>query len=407
MRSKQNAGRVARCMGESNDMSGRASATAALFCTLVVLATTAYWAMPLQGRGALSPAETRARIEAKLQREASLKNDIAGYDDRIGSIQGRVSRLERRQGALEADLGRKESRQQAINRDLMRTRARLARLRAKLVRAKKILARRLVEVYKSDQPDVLTVVLQSDGFTDLLERADFMRRIARQDRAIVGDVIGLKVETKTQTVRLAKLEREASRLVAQVRARRDEVARNKTLLAGRAATLAGARSNRRASLASVRTSRRDLEDHLASIEREQGNVYNVLNINAGPIKRGTGRFIWPVSGSLTSPFGPRWGRLHAGIDIAAPNGTPLRAADSGTVAFAGWMGGYGNYTCIQHGASLSTCYGHQSRIDVSAGQSVKQGQVVGAVGNTGHSTGDHLHFEVRVGGSPVDPMGYL
>lgn len=114
-----------------------------------------------------------------------------------------------------------------------------------------------------------------------------------------------------------------------------------------------------------------------------------------------------MNGAFTSPFGQRWGRLHAGIDIAAPAGTPIRAADSGQVMIAGWMGGYGNYTCVQHTSSLSTCYAHQSSIGVSVGQGVRQSQVIGTVGNTGNSFGDHLHFEVRVGGSPVDPMGYL
>jgi murein DD-endopeptidase MepM/ murein hydrolase activator NlpD len=103
----------------------------------------------------------------------------------------------------------------------------------------------------------------------------------------------------------------------------------------------------------------------------------------------------------------RWGRLHAGIDIAAPTGTPIRAADGGTVQLAGWQGGYGNYTCIGHGGGVSTCYAHQSSIGVRGGQNVSQGQVIGAVGSTGNSTGPHLHFEVRINGSPVDPMGYL
>ena len=103
----------------------------------------------------------------------------------------------------------------------------------------------------------------------------------------------------------------------------------------------------------------------------------------------------------------RWGRLHAGIDIAAPEGTPIRAADDGTVILAGWTGGYGNYTCISHGGAISTCYGHQSRIATSVGANVSKGQVIGYVGNTGHSFGAHLHFEVRINGNPVDPMGYL
>ena len=99
--------------------------------------------------------------------------------------------------------------------------------------------------------------------------------------------------------------------------------------------------------------------------------------------------------------------MHEGIDIAVPAGTPIRAADSGTVVIAGWTGGYGNYTCIQHTSSLSTCYGHQSRFGTANGAAVQQGQVIGYVGCTGHCFGDHLHFETRINGSPVDPMGYL
>ena len=131
-------------------------------------------------------------------------------------------------------------------------------------------------------------------------------------------------------------------------------------------------------------------------------------LSAGPIRRGSGRFIWPVNGPITGSFGEqRPGHIHAGIDISAPSGTPIRAAAGGQVAIAGWTGGYGNYTCIQHGGGLSTCYGHQSSIGVSVGQSGSQGQVIGSVGSTGHSTGPHLHFEVRVGGSPVSPLSYL
>jgi murein DD-endopeptidase MepM/ murein hydrolase activator NlpD len=128
---------------------------------------------------------------------------------------------------------------------------------------------------------------------------------------------------------------------------------------------------------------------------------------ADPIRRGSGGLIWPINGQFTSPFGQRWGRLHAGIDLAAPTGRPIRAAASGRVILAAVTGGYGLYTCVDHGDSISTCYAHQSRFGVSDGDSVSEGDVIGYVGNTGHSFGAHLHFEVRIGGRPVDPMDYL
>jgi murein DD-endopeptidase MepM/ murein hydrolase activator NlpD len=117
-----------------------------------------------------------------------------------------------------------------------------------------------------------------------------------------------------------------------------------------------------------------------------------------------------VQGTITSGFGERCldgvCRLHEGLDIAAPEGTPVQAAAAGTVVFAGWQDGYGNIVIIDHGNGLATAYGHQSAIVVTGG-AVAQGQTIGAVGSTGHSTGPHLHFEVRVGGVAVDPLGYL
>ena len=145
------------------------------------------------------------------------------------------------------------------------------------------------------------------------------------------------------------------------------------------------------------------------MEAEQARITAQLAPSQGvaPARQGSGALIWPVNGPVVSGFGMRWGRLHAGVDIAVPAGTPIRAADSGTVVLASWTDGYGNYTCIQHTSTMSTCYGHQSSYATSSGANVSQGQVIGYVGCTGHCFGDHLHFEVRINGSPVDPMGYL
>jgi murein DD-endopeptidase MepM/ murein hydrolase activator NlpD len=125
----------------------------------------------------------------------------------------------------------------------------------------------------------------------------------------------------------------------------------------------------------------------------------------------------PVRGVKTSNFGMRYDpyyhvwQLHAGVDFAAPGGTPIYAAGPGRVVRTGWAGGYGNYTCIYHGLyrghGISTCYGHQSRILVHVGQTVSRGQLIGLVGTTGASTGYHLHFEVRVDGTPVQPLDWL
>ena len=119
-------------------------------------------------------------------------------------------------------------------------------------------------------------------------------------------------------------------------------------------------------------------------------------------------FIWPISGVVTSEFGPRWGGFHPGIDIAGPNGGAIAAAMSGSVIYAQWNdGGYGNMTIIDHGGGYATAYAHQSKLGVSVGQHVTQGQVIGYEGSTGFSTGPHLHFEIRVDGSAQNPRNFL
>ena len=114
-----------------------------------------------------------------------------------------------------------------------------------------------------------------------------------------------------------------------------------------------------------------------------------------------------MHGVLTSGFGWRWGRMHEGIDLAVRVGTPVVAAASGTVIVAGWLGGYGNLVVIDHGNGIATAYGHNTSVTVGVGQSVAQGQLISYSGSTGHSTGPHVHFEVRINGTPVDPLGYL
>jgi murein DD-endopeptidase MepM/ murein hydrolase activator NlpD len=136
-----------------------------------------------------------------------------------------------------------------------------------------------------------------------------------------------------------------------------------------------------------------------------------LRIMRDPTAASEQGLIWPVKGMITGVFGENRGdHIHTGLDIAAPSGTPIKAAASGTVILLGWQGGYGNFTCIRH-ASLVTCYAHQSSYATAYGASVRQGQTIGRVGNTGNSSGSHLHFEVRKGpaawSTPMDPVRFL
>jgi murein DD-endopeptidase MepM/ murein hydrolase activator NlpD len=224
-------------------------------------------------------------------------------------------------------------------------------------------------------------------------------------------VRGLRDQTQKQTKLLAGLERRKQLVATQILRRRDAIASVRDQLVSSQTSLRSARNGRRTVLARVRNTRHGLEGDLASLEREQARVQSALagaGGKLGAIKHGSGRLIWPVNGPIVGAFGEqRPGHVHAGIDIAVGTGTPIRAADAGRVVLMGWVGGYGNYTCIQHTGSLSTCYAHQSRFGTSNGAAVRQGQVIGYVGCTGHCFGPHLHFETRVNGSPVNPLGYL
>ena len=384
------------------------------FLLPIALAVTAFLVLPMPG----SSAPISSRIDQKKQqiqqhkaKEGVLSTTIQRYSSRIDAVQGQISTTQRRLNQVQNSLDSQKEKLLAVRNRLEAARDQLARLRSRLAIARTVLARRLVEIYKADAPDALTVILESDGFGDLLERAEFLKRISDQDVEITDQVRGLRDKAKGQATQLADLEEQEQVVAERILRERDQVAAVENQLVGARDQLASARADKRGALSQVRDSRVSLEGDLAALEKEQARVQAALQGAGqtfdGPIKHGSGSLIWPVNGPVVSPFGMRWGRLHAGIDIAVPSGTAIHAADSGRVVLMGWVGGYGNYTCIQHTATMSTCYGHQQSFATSNGASVSQGQVIGYSDCTGHCFGPHVHFEVRINGAPVDPMGYL
>jgi murein DD-endopeptidase MepM/ murein hydrolase activator NlpD len=382
------------------------------FWVPIAMALAAFLLLPFPGQSAPIGEKIdkkRNEIDQAKAKEGVLSTTIQRFSTRIDSLQGQIratrGQLERAQRSLD----RQKAELLAVRNRLEVARDRLERLRRQLATARDVLAERLVEIYKSDTPDALTVVLESDGFADLLERAEFLERISDQDRAITDRVRGLRDQAQDQATELASLEQREQLAAERILQQRDQIASAQTHLVSSRDELASARAGKRTVLADVRNSRHRAEEDLASLEAQQARVQAALQgaPDPGPIKHGSGRLIWPVNGPVVSPFGMRWGRLHAGIDIAVPSGTPIHAADSGRVVLMGYVGGYGNYTCIQHTASFSTCYAHQQSFATSMGANVSQGQVIGYTDCTGHCFGPHLHFETRVNGAAVDPMGYL
>jgi murein DD-endopeptidase MepM/ murein hydrolase activator NlpD len=357
----------------------------------------------------------RKKIGRKKGTERVLTTQIAGYSARIDRLQGRITTLSTREQRIQADLDAKRAELERLRGELRGERARLVRLRKRLTVTRGTLRTRLVEIYKSGKPDLITVILNSDGFADLLERGEFIKRISDQDRKIVTIVRDAKADSVRSEQRLDRLETRQQTVTAIVQRRRDEVAEVRMQLVGTRVGYSRTKAGKSAALGKVRADRKSLESHVDDLEAASNKIASQLNQvqQSGdfPIRQGSGSMIWPVNGPITGAFGEqRPGHIHAGIDIAAPIGTPIHAADDGRVVLmqgVGASGGYGNYTCVQHSASLSTCYAHQSRFGTSVGAAVSKGQVIGFVGNTGHSFGAHLHFETRVNGVPVSPLGYL
>jgi len=187
----------------------------------------------------------------------------------------------------------------------------------------------------------------------------------------------------------------------------------KAELASRRAELSTEYDRQAALLTEVKARIGEFEGELTDLEREEDSIRSKIRAASQPKGKKPGQLIRPVPGRIESGFGPRihpiFGtvKMHNGLDMHGPIGEPIRAGAGGTVIFAGVKGGFGNTVMIDHGGGMVTLYAHQSRLAVSVGQKVKAGQTIGYVGNSGLSTGPHLHFEVRINGVPVDPMNYL
>jgi murein DD-endopeptidase MepM/ murein hydrolase activator NlpD len=399
-------------------MRPRSGSRLAVFGLLILGPLVAWLGVPLlsEGQAAKSASLQRkidrkqSQIDAKRRTEGVLTGDISKVSQRISALQSDIDRLQSRQDTIQGDLDRKRAALLRLQDELRQERKRLAKLRARLNISRVVLGRRLAELYKADKPDLMTVVLNSKGFVDLLEQSEFLRRINNQDTRIITVVRDAKVESKIATDRLAVLEGRQQKLTEQVQARRDEIASVKSRIMNRRHGFDGVRAQKAGLLTQTKHQRQKLQEDVASLQKEQARIEGTLNSSSGaPIRKGSGRLIWPVNGPITSPFCERraWEACHPGIDIGVGTGTPIHAADSGTVRIASSYGGYGNYTCIQHTAELTTCYAHQSQFMVSVGQNVSQGQVIGLVGCTGLCFGAHLHFEVRINGSVVNPLNYL
>ena len=359
----------------------------------------------------------RERLDRTRGREQVLTGEVARYSSRIRALEARLAPLRERSARLDAELVALRERLAALTQRLALEQARLESAMAELRLREGVLADRLRNLYARGEPDPVLVLLESGSLSEALATAEALEVIAERDRDVAAEVKAYATSVRRARDAIAEVraevaasERRAESAAAAARAAKADLEREQ-------AGLEEVRAERSALLENVRADREDVEAEARGLERRSAalaarirRAQGVAAAPGGSVPVGPASaagLVWPVHGTITSGFGPRWGRMHEGLDIAGASGTPIAAAASGTVISAGWSGGYGNLVVLDHGNGLSTAYGHMSSIAVASGQSVAQGTVLGGMGTTGSSTGVHLHFEVRVNGSPTDPLAYL
>ena len=375
----------------------------------VVLVAGLVLAAPASGDNSGKLGDVQARLSAARAKEARLTGQISDVTAKIRSLERKVGDVSQKLSDLEQDLALHQRRLDRLNELFVFETERLTFLRRQYARVVRQLNLRMIDIYEARDPTLVDVILESSSFQDALDQLHYLDAIARQDKRIASLVASARDDVHVARERTKKVRSRvhAETQVVAVRTQQQREVKDQ-LLASRS-SLSGKRSRQKSQLASTREQEKVLISEANALAAEDARIRGQLAAAQGATDStpSASGLIWPVNGPVTSPFGYRWGRLHAGIDIGVPYGTPIHAAAAGTVVLAAWTGGYGNYTCIDHGGGLATCYAHQSSYAVSTGAQVSQGQVIGYVGSTGHSFGAHLHFEVRINGNPVDPLGYL
>lgn len=341
----------------------------------------------------------------------------------IGSVSEQLRQIEEQLRQATAELGTIKEQRVAVENDITLNERQLAEAQKRLEGRESVFYKRVRDIYINGRLSYLDVVIGSKDFSDFANRLEVLKRIIDSDITLINeikkeraDIEAHKQKLEADRAKLVELEKAALAKQAEIEQKKAErnvvlqKAQNDRATAMQAIEELNASSAQVSAMLKERQAARAAAAAAAAVAAAQSSGGQGASDNW---VQGTGQLGWPVSGEITSPYGyrvhPIWGTTiyHSGIDIGVDEGTPVHAADGGVVVWSGWMGGYGYAVVIDHGNGLSTLYGHNSELAVDEGQSVAKGQVISYAGSTGNSTGPHVHFEVRVNGDPVDPMGYL
>jgi len=384
---------------------------ASLLCGSIMMATP-YWYQAQDE----DLTNQLSNIQQQLTNEANKKSEA---EKTIGTVYEQLHAIQIELDTATADLKQVQADRIRLDQDITKTEAELKAAQERLQSREKVFYKRVRDIYINGRLSYLDVVVGSKDFSDFANRMEMLKRILQADMELINTI---KTEREEIASKKAKLEADRAKVLELEKVAQEKQTIINQKKAERQAVLERAMNDRdtadraynelMASSASITAmlQQRAAERAAAAAAASQGGGGGGATTTW---VQGTGQLAAPVNAPITSDFGwrihPIYGtsRLHAGTDFGVDEGTPVHAADGGVVVEAGWISGYGYTVIIDHGNGMSTLYAHNSDVAVSPGQTVSKGQVVSYSGNTGGSTGPHLHFEVRINGEPTDPMGYL
>ena len=375
-----------------------------ILCILLLIIVAIANSSMLPVSSSLSKTRSRALREIE-QKSEFLKRKIEETKEKEKVATGRLIVIQKKLYKTQEELRKNKGELSSTQNSLELTEEKLTELKSDYSTLRKDAESRIKQIYQGQRLKMLEILLKTPSLTDFLDMLYYQKLLIAQDKDLLEKLSTQSKEIEHYKDRLAGEKIRIANIVSSIEKQKMQIAREHA-----------SQSNL---VEKLRTERASYESAERQIERESQQLISEINRLIGkggfngPSVPGSGVFSYPVHGRLTSPFGLRRHPMfkvvsfHSGVDLAAPYGTAIMASDTGRVIFNGWYGGYGKVVIVDHGMNYSTLYAHLSRASASRGQTIIKGQTVGYEGQTGYSTGPHLHFEVRKNGRPQNPLNYL